>query len=137
MFHPHYPFVSRLPFQFIRCNKRPATMSLTNPSEESSEPVKGSERSADRSAAEPRTGSSNTEADTRPPGRRCTEEELAIHRLHRQACQVKSSFVQSDYTRLITSRRVDCSLNTWRTFGSIPSFQFLKESYQSSALFQL
>eukprot|EP00066_Takifugu_rubripes_P024068 XP_011613334.1 PREDICTED: uncharacterized protein C1orf53 homolog [Takifugu rubripes] len=90
MFHPHYPFVSRLPFLvFIRCNKRLATMSSTNPAEESSEPVKSSERSADSSAAEPLTGSSNAGAEHRPPGRGFTEEELAIHRLHTQACQAR------------------------------------------------
>lgn len=70
-------------------------MSLTNPAEESSEPVKSSERSADRSSAEPLTGSSNTEAENRPPGTRCTEEELAIHRLHRQACQVEASTLET------------------------------------------
>lgn len=87
----HYPgraFISRLPFLCMRCNQRPVTMSVTNPSEESSDSVKCSERSADRSAAEPLAGSSNTEGDNRPPGRRFTEEELAIHHLHRQACQV-------------------------------------------------
>lgn len=114
MFHPHYPgraLIGRLPFLHIRCNKRPVTMSLTSPSEESSEPA----RSADRSGAGPLTGSSNTGGENRPPGRRFTEEELTIHNLHRQACQVKSStlrnFLRSDYPWMITDRSVDCSFD--------------------------
>lgn len=117
MFHLHYPFVSRLPFVIIRCNKRPVTMSVTNPSGESSKPVQSSERNADRRAAEPLSGS------------RFTEEEMAIHNLHKQACQVTSStsgnFLQA---WLITNRRVDCCFNKWRDIRIIP---IIDESYYS------
>lgn len=66
-------------------------MSGTNPSGESPEPGKCSERSAERGAAEPLAGSSNTEGGKRPAGRRLTEAELTIHDLHRRACQVNQA----------------------------------------------
>ena len=93
MIQPHYPgraFISRLPFLCMRCNQRPVTMSVANASAGSSGTGQCSERSADRSAAEPLAGSSSssTEGENPPPGRRFAEEELTIHNLHRQACQV-------------------------------------------------
>ncbi|CAG00754.1 unnamed protein product [Tetraodon nigroviridis] len=64
-------------------------MSVTNPSEESSDPVKCSERSADRSVAEPLADGSKAGGENRAPGGRLAEEQLTIHNLHRQACQAE------------------------------------------------
>lgn len=67
-------------FLRARCNRRPGAMRA---SEGGSDPGKSWESSPLRSGAEPLA-----EGGQPPLGRRVTEEELAIHGLHRYACQV-------------------------------------------------
>lgn len=96
MFHQKYPgkaFVSRLISPHVQFNKRLVTMSIPKLSEESSErpPSKGTlQINADRSVAgfnDVVTSDMGGEND--PAGRKFTEEEMTIHRLHREACEVK------------------------------------------------
>lgn len=92
MFHQKYPgkaFVSRLILLHVQFNKRLVTMSIRALSEESPEPPPGRGRgqiSADRTGAGVCGG---VTGDNEPAGRKFTEEEVTIHRLHREACEVK------------------------------------------------
>ncbi|XP_034386711.1 uncharacterized protein C1orf53 homolog [Cyclopterus lumpus] len=87
MFHQHYPFkafVSRLIVLRLQLNKPLVTMSVPNLSEESPERIKG--RSQIQISAGRREVDFN---ENDPDGRKFTEEELAIHRAHTEACQAK------------------------------------------------
>lgn len=101
MFHQKYPgkaFVSRLIFLHVQFNKRLVTMSLRTLSEESSEPPPGRGRgqiSADSTGAVFGGGvTGDVGGDNEPAGRKFTEEEVTIHRLHREACEVKMNHLQ-------------------------------------------
>ncbi|XP_069377849.1 uncharacterized protein C1orf53 homolog [Paralichthys olivaceus] len=96
MFHQKHPskaFVCGL--IRLRFNKRLVTMSLQNHSEESSGPPRRSgcvsRVDADRRRSEPVTGSgsSSSRAGEEKNQRRCTQEEMDVHRIHREACEAK------------------------------------------------
>ncbi|KAG8003146.1 protein C1orf53 [Nibea albiflora] len=96
MFHPKYPrkaFVSRLIRLHVQFNRRLATVSIPRLSEESSKrPTSGgsSQINADRREADfndvvtSSMGSENEQAAAK-----FTEEEMAIHAVHREACEAK------------------------------------------------
>lgn len=92
-FYPSYPgnaFLHRLIFLHAQVNKRLVTMSVANPSGESSKREPSLQRSADGSAPDSVTRSNNdTEGENDQAGRKFTEEEVAIHILHREACEVR------------------------------------------------
>ncbi|XP_031164338.1 uncharacterized protein C1orf53 homolog [Sander lucioperca] len=97
MFHQNYPykaFVSRLILLHVQFNKRVVTMSIPKLSEESSKRLRGRSRlqiNADRREAADCnvvvTSSMGGEHDH--AGRKFTEEEMTIHRAHREACEAK------------------------------------------------
>lgn len=97
MFHQKCPgkaFVSRLILLHVRFNKRLVTMSVPNLSEESSKRLRSrgrSQISAGGSEADLAGGvtSSGTGGGSDPAGREFTEEEMVIHRAHREACEVR------------------------------------------------
>ncbi|XP_034737153.1 uncharacterized protein C1orf53 homolog [Etheostoma cragini] len=99
MFHQKYPykaFVSRLILLHIQFNKRVVTMSIPKLSEESSKRPRGRSRlqiNADRGEAADFNGvvpgSMGGDHDHDHTGRKFTEEETAIHRAHREACEAK------------------------------------------------
>lgn len=92
-FYPSYPgnaFLHRLIFLHAQVNKRLVTMSVANPSGESPKREPSLQRSADGSAPDSVTRSNNdTEGENDQAGRKFTEEEVAIHILHREACEVR------------------------------------------------
>lgn len=123
MFHQNCPgkaFVSRLILLHVQFNKRLVTMSIPSLSEEGSKRQRSRGRlqiNAGRSEADLTNGvTSSTGGGHDRAGGEFTEEEMAIHRAHREACEVrwstakdlKSSGVQSDqrnHAGSITSRR--------------------------------
>ncbi|XP_069580722.1 uncharacterized protein C1orf53 homolog [Brachyistius frenatus] len=101
MFHQHHPskaFVSRL----IRFNKRLLTMSIPKLSEESSKRPTGSsvlEINAGGGAAgfsDAVTGSTGGEDDH--AAAKFTEEDAAIHRIHREACEAEKQMYMDPST---------------------------------------
>ena len=98
MFHQHYrrckDFVCRLIILRVPFNKRLLTMSIPNLSEESSKRLKGRARlqsNADRRGADPSEGLTTCSIVHEHPARKFTEEEMDIHRTHREACEVRPS----------------------------------------------
>ncbi|XP_018550953.1 uncharacterized protein C1orf53 homolog isoform X1 [Lates calcarifer] len=97
MFHPNYPsraFVSRLILLHVQFNKRLVTMSIAKLSEESSERLRGSsvlQINADRSEADFNGGvtTSSVGGENEHAERKFTQEEMAIHRIHTEACEAK------------------------------------------------
>lgn len=90
MFHQHYPgttFICRLILLRVRFNNRLVTMSIARLSEESSKQPSsrgGSRINADSGAVTGGTGGEKDQA-----ARKFTEEEMTIHRAHREACEVR------------------------------------------------
>ncbi|KAL3047211.1 hypothetical protein OYC64_021433 [Pagothenia borchgrevinki] len=96
MFHQHYrrckDFVCRLIILRVPFNKRLLTMSIPNLSEESSKRLKGRARlqsNADRRGADPSEVLTTCSIVHEHPARKFTEEEMDIHRTHREACETK------------------------------------------------
>lgn len=96
MFQHNYPakaFVSRLILLHVQLNKRLVTMSIPKLSEESSKRLRGSSRSqisADSRGADlSEVVTSCRGGEHHQGGREFTEEELTIHRVHTQACEVR------------------------------------------------
>ncbi|KAJ4943408.1 hypothetical protein JOQ06_005910 [Pogonophryne albipinna] len=96
MFHQHYrrckAFVCRLIILHVPFNKRLLTMSIPNLSEESSKRLKGRARvqcNADRRGADPSEGLTTCSIVHEHPARKFTEEEMDIHRAHKEACETK------------------------------------------------
>ncbi|XP_051232779.1 uncharacterized protein C1orf53 homolog [Dicentrarchus labrax] len=82
--HPRKAFVCRVVLLHVQFNKRLVTMSIPNLSEEKSQPPRSRSRlqiNAERSDAV--TGSNDQAVG------KFTEEEMAIHRVHREACEAK------------------------------------------------
>uniref|UniRef100_A0A3B4U7J8 Chromosome 1 open reading frame 53 n=1 Tax=Seriola dumerili TaxID=41447 RepID=A0A3B4U7J8_SERDU len=95
MFHQNHPskaFVRRLILLHVQCNKRLVAMSIPMLSEESSKRLRSSSSSsvlqinADRSEADCRDAGTSSSVGG---ARNFTEEELAIYRIHREACEAK------------------------------------------------
>lgn len=103
-FYPTYPGNAFLHRLVAQVNKRLVTMSVANPSGESPEKEPGLQRSADGSAPDSVTRSNDdTAGENHQDERKLTEEEVAIHMLHREACEVRRCtspevicFAQSD-----------------------------------------
>ncbi|XP_062252103.1 uncharacterized protein C1orf53 homolog isoform X2 [Platichthys flesus] len=89
--HPGKAFVCGL--ILLRFNKRLITMSVPNLSEESSGPPRRSGSvsrvDADRRRSEPGTGSGNSRAGVEQNQGRFSQEEMDVHRVHREACEAK------------------------------------------------
>lgn len=91
MFYQHYPrkaLVSRFILLHVQLKKRLVTMSIPDLSEESS-----NKRLRDNSMLQINEDrsvlTSSREGENSPAARKFTEEELAIHRSHREACEVR------------------------------------------------
>ncbi|KAE8293997.1 putative protein C1orf53 [Larimichthys crocea] len=96
MFHTIYPrkaFVSTLIRLHVQFNKRLVTMSIPKLSEESSERATNggsSQINADRREADFNdVVTSSVGSDNEQAAAKFTEEEMAIHRVHREACEAK------------------------------------------------
>ncbi|XP_062279863.1 uncharacterized protein C1orf53 homolog [Scomber scombrus] len=97
MLHQHYQrkaLVSRLILLHVHFKKRLITMSIPDLSEESSNKrVRGNsvlQMKKDRSEAPLNDAVTNSRvAENDPAARKFTEEEMAIHRSHREACEAK------------------------------------------------
>ncbi|XP_029904980.1 uncharacterized protein C1orf53 homolog [Myripristis murdjan] len=96
MLHQRYPskaFISRLIVLRVQYYKRLVTMSILKLSEESSKSLISNSESqidADRSGSGfSETVTSSMWAGGDSSGRQVTQEELDIHRVHRQACEAK------------------------------------------------
>ncbi|XP_072244766.1 uncharacterized protein C1orf53 homolog [Leuresthes tenuis] len=88
MFHKNCPskaLIGRLILLHVQFNKRFVTMSIASPSEE-----RNSKRQ--RSSCAPQIDDSSSLCDavtSSQTARKFTEEELAIHRVHREACEAE------------------------------------------------
>lgn len=96
MLLPKYPrkaFVSRLILLHVQFNKRLVTMSIPKLSEESSKRPTSRGRSqinADRREADFHdVVTSSMGGENEQAAAKFTEEEMAIHRVHREACEVR------------------------------------------------
>lgn len=104
---PSKAFVNRLIFLHVQFNKRLVTMSIPKLSEESSERPTSRDRLQIK-AVRTEADFSDVAGGNDQAGGKFTEEEMAIHGLHRESCEVRWIIFQSDYrnfTWLITAWR--------------------------------